>query len=111
MTNAFQKTALVTMLFAALMTVVFLATPSFAGGIDHRVAEGTFQSRTAPAAIELATTLKAPTKRVKVKCNGKTTTQCCSGLSYCSCLYMPGSSDDTHPTSCHSTPGPHGGRG
>ncbi len=38
---------------------------------------------------------------VKLKCNGKTTSQCCTGLSYCGCLYMPGSSSDNHPTSCH----------
>ncbi|MGH1417664.1 MAG: hypothetical protein ACRBCJ_02280 [Hyphomicrobiaceae bacterium] len=50
-------------------------------------------------------------KRKKIKCNGKTTSECCSGLSYCGCLYMPGSSDDNHPTSCHSNPPPRPGRG
>jgi hypothetical protein len=38
---------------------------------------------------------------VKIKCNGKTASQCCTGLSYCTCLYMPGLSSDDHPTSCH----------
>ncbi len=54
---------------------------------------------------------KSKPKRKKIKCNGQTTSDCCSGLSYCSCLYMPGSSDNTHPTSCHSTPPPSPGRG
>ncbi len=45
-------------------------------------------------------TIKQRTRRLKKKCNGQTTADCCKGLSYCTCLYMPGSSDDDHPTSC-----------
>jgi len=39
----------------------------------------------------------------KVACNGKTTSQCCEGISYCGCLYAPGSTKD-RPTACYSSP-------
>lgn len=51
-----------------------------------------------------AGSFKASVKGKAKRCNGQTTTTCCAGLSYCTCLYAPGSSDSTHPTSCSSVP-------
>jgi hypothetical protein len=64
--------------------------------------QGTHQT-TRPSATPVAGKLKTPGKRAKVQCNGKTKTECCSGIDYCGCLYAPGSDND-HPTSCHSSP-------
>lgn len=54
---------------------------------------------------------KTNPRRTKKKCNGLSTSACCEGISYCGCLYMPGSSDDNHPTSCTSSPPPSPGNG
>lgn len=100
MIASFKTSALITILFAAFMTVVLLATPSHAGAQGNAEA---IQSRVAASPVTLAANFKAPGGESRKKCNGKTTSECCKGLSKCSCLYMPGSSSDNHPTACFAT--------
>lgn len=64
--------------------------------------QSAFQSKN-PAVVRIAGKLKTPGKRVRVLCEGKTTSECCSGIAFCGCLYAPGS-DNNHPTSCTSSP-------
>jgi hypothetical protein len=42
--------------------------------------------------------LVAPGKGKRVACNGKTASECCVGLSYCTCLYSP--MGGANPTDC-----------
>ena len=56
-------------------------------------------SLSAPAFAENPTGVTAKHKGPRKQCNGSTTTECCAGLSYCSCLFMPGSTKD-RPTAC-----------
>ena len=105
MIDTFKTSALVTLLFTALMTVVFLSTPSYAGPVTGVQNAGVMQSTGTLAPMTIAgrkgpSGLAAPGGRVKKPCNGSTTSTCCQGLAYCSCLYMPGSSSDNHPTAC-----------
>ncbi len=50
--------------------------------------------------------IKANPKAAKVLCGGKTTTECCKGISFCGCLYspMPKKGDEDKPLSCDSSP-------
>jgi len=52
--------------------------------------------------------LKSPARRARKDCNGTTSSECCAGLSYCTCLYMPGSTDN-HPTACFKGTPPRNG--
>ena len=81
---------------------IALAPPSNAGTPTRQGAYQTTKSPISPVAAKLKNAGKGPRR----DCNGKTTTQCCDGLAYCGCLYMPGKSDDTHPTSCFPNPPP-----
>jgi hypothetical protein len=104
-----KTTRLVALLAAGVATIgVSLAPASYAGTPGDTTPQKTFQTLKAPASARVANKLKAPGPRAEKKCNGKTTTECCKGLSYCSCFYFPGRSDDTHPTSCNSNPPPKG---
>ncbi len=103
MITTLKTTTIITALFAALMTVVLLASPTYAGPLDSQDQTAVAQTQIAPAMMTLAAKFKAPTRRSRVKCNGQTTDDCCKGLSKCSCLYMPGSSSTNHPTACFST--------
>lgn len=82
---------------AIMMAGIALAPASHAGTPQYQ----TVKSPITPVAAKL----KTPGKGARRDCNGQTTTQCCDGLSYCGCLYMPGS-DDTHPTACFANPPP-----
>jgi hypothetical protein len=93
---------------AVVMAGVMLAPSSYAGTLDNATGKQTFQTLKGPTAMRVAGSLKTPGKRTKKLCNGKTTTECCKGLSYCGCYYLPGTSDDTHPTGCKSNPPPKG---
>ena len=44
--------------------------------------------------------LVAPGKGKKVACNGKSASECCVGLSYCTCFYAPLSGKNAPPTEC-----------
>lgn len=108
MINAFKAPAIVAILFTALMTVVFLSTPSYAGPIDGLQSVEVIQSTgnltpTLIAGRQGPSGFAAPGGRVQKPCNGSTTSKCCKGLTKCSCLYMPGSSSTNHPTACFST--------
>lgn len=108
MIDTMKTSALITLLFAALMTVVFLATPSYAGPIDGLQSAGAMQTAVTLAPMTVAGRggpggFAAPGRNVRKPCNGQTTSQCCQGLSKCSCLYMPGSSSNNHPTACFAT--------
>ncbi len=91
----------------------FLATALILGGIalappsnaEAPARKGTYQTTKSPI-VPVVDKLKAAVKGPRRDCDGKTTTACCEGLSYCGCLYMPGKSDDTHPTACFSNPPP-----
>jgi hypothetical protein len=102
------KTAGLVALFAAALVMggITLAPSSYAG--TPRDTTQSFQTLKVPAPTRVAEKLKTPGKRAGKQCNGKTTTECCAGLSYCGCFYFPGKSDDTHPTSCTSNPPPKG---
>jgi hypothetical protein len=54
--------------------------------------------------------MKAQPKAAKVLCGGKTTSDCCKGISFCGCLYspMPAKGDEDKPLSCDSSPPPKG---
>jgi hypothetical protein len=52
----------------------------------------------AQAQVNQPTRLVAPGKGKRVACNGKTATECCTGLSYCTCLYSP--MGGANPTDC-----------
>ena len=86
----------------SLAFTVGLAPATFAGN-GHSQAQTKTHAEAKPSPVRVATKLKAPGKGAKKQCNGKTTTQCCEGISYCGCFYFPGS-DATHPTSCKSSP-------
>ncbi|MBU2582937.1 MAG: hypothetical protein KJ622_14600 [Alphaproteobacteria bacterium] len=108
MIDTFKTSTLITLLFAALMTVVFLSTPSYAGAIDGLHSAAAMQSTATLAPMTVAgrsgpSGYAAPGGRVRKPCNGQTTSDCCKGLSKCSCLYMPGSSSNNHPTACFAT--------
>ena len=96
------------MFFAAgsVLAGIALAPASYAAPQDA-ARKGTYQTMKSPVA-PAAAKLKAKGNGPKRECDGKTTTQCCEGLAYCGCLYMPGKSDDTHPTSCFANPPPKG---
>lgn len=104
MIDTLKTSALVTLLFTALMTVVLLATPSYAGPLHGAQSVGAMQSTGVLAPMTIAgrsgPSGLAGSGGAKKPCNGATTSTCCQGLSYCSCLYMPGSSSDNHPTAC-----------
>lgn len=108
MIDTFKAPAIITILFAALMAFVFLATPSYAGPSDGARSMSTIQSTDTLAPMTIAGRggpggLVAPGGRLRKPCNGSTTSECCKGLSKCSCLYMPGSSSTNHPTACFAT--------
>jgi hypothetical protein len=94
---------------AALLSAVVVMggvalTPSAnAETSQHTTRLGTIQMAKSPF-TPVNDKLKSPGKRAGKQCNGKTTTECCAGISYCGCFYFPGSSDATHPTSCKSSP-------
>lgn len=100
--HSLKRTSL---LVTAAFGTVFLALPARADA-PPATTSVVHQSRVSLDGYSVAGNLKTPGKRAKVQCNGKTTSECCSGLSFCGCLYMPGSSSDNHPTSCHSNPPP-----
>jgi hypothetical protein len=54
--------------------------------------------------------IKGNPKAAKVLCGGKTTAECCKGISYCGCLAnpMPKKGDEDKPLSCESSPPPKG---
>lgn len=93
-------------LFAAVFMIadVAFAPVSEAGPSQNGMRQGTYQTAKPPV-TPVAAKLKTPGRGARKQCEGKTTTECCAGLSFCGCLYMPGS-DDTHPTSCFSNPPP-----
>ncbi|MBU1212422.1 MAG: hypothetical protein KJ587_14275 [Alphaproteobacteria bacterium] len=112
MIDTLKTSALVTLLFTALVTFVFLATPSYAGPLTGAQTAGAIQSTGTLAPMTVAGR-KGPSGLTgsggaKKPCNGSTTSECCKGLSYCSCLYMPGSSSDNHPTACFKGSKPRG---
>lgn len=84
-----------------VLSAILISASLFAGSADA-ASRSPFAGR-GHAIGKLAT----PGGGAGKQCNGKTTSECCQGLSYCGCLYMPGSSSDNHPTSCHAgTPPP-----
>ncbi|CAN1722982.1 putative Secreted protein [Hyphomicrobium sp. 1Nfss2.1] len=85
---------------------VLLAPSAQAGASQEATRQGTFQTLK-PSVSPVAAKLKTPGKGLRRDCNGQTSDQCCEGLSFCGCLYMPGS-DNTHPTACFSRPPPKG---
>lgn len=89
-------------LFASALLLAFttLIPHSYAGTAAPQ--QSAYQTKT-PSVVFVAGKLKTPGKGARVQCNGKTTSECCSGIAFCGCLYAPGS-DDNHPTSCHSSP-------
>ncbi len=109
MIDILKTSGLVALLAAGVVMIgVALAPASHAGTLEATAQQKTFQTLKAPASARVANKLRTPGPRAEKKCNGKTTTECCKGLSYCGCFYFPGSSDDTHPTSCKSNPPPRG---
>jgi hypothetical protein len=52
--------------------------------------------------------LKDRPNQAEVKCNGKTTAECCKGISFCGCLAnpMPKKGDEDKPLACWSSPPP-----
>lgn len=100
-----KTTGLIALLIASIVTIaVMLAPPSYAGELGNaQIDRQISQTRVAPAPMQLAYKFKAPGRDSRKKCNGSTTSECCKGLSKCSCLYMPGSSSDNHPTACFAT--------
>lgn len=104
MMESFKTTGLVAVLVSSIMMIAFiLSSPSQAGEFHTQAAQPLAQTQMATAPMKLALGLKAPTRQSRKKCNGKTTDDCCKGLSNCSCLYMPGSSSTNHPTACFAT--------
>lgn len=108
MIDTLKASVLITLLFAALMTIVFLATPSYAGPVDGLHSAGAIKTAVTLVPMTIAGrsgtgSFATPGQRVKKPCGGQTTSQCCKGLSKCSCLYMPGSSSNNHPTACFAT--------
>jgi len=108
MIDTLKAPAIITVLFAALMTLVFLSAPSYAGSLTSAQSAAAIQSTSVLAPMTIAgrkgpSGLAAPGRRVRKPCNGSTTDDCCKGLSKCSCLYMPGSSSTNHPTACFAT--------
>lgn len=89
-----------------LMVLAFAAmVPFVAARADVPVSTAAATTLASPiqmaaAPARNALDLKTPTRSSRKNCNGKTTSECCAGLSYCTCLYMPGNSSDNHPTAC-----------
>ena len=78
---------------AIVVGLLFVFSPSAsAGSRDGLTVLAQVQQQRAP------TGLAAPVKGARVACNGKTSTQCCAGLSYCTCLYSP--MGGANPTDC-----------
>jgi hypothetical protein len=100
MLESIKTTGLVALLFTALMTVIALSSPIRADEASSKAV--TALENVAPATITLAANFKANTKESRKQCNGQTTSECCKGLTKCSCLYMPGSTTN-HPTACFSS--------
>ncbi|MDX2308790.1 MAG: hypothetical protein NW216_11175 [Hyphomicrobium sp.] len=95
--------AVLALLTAAVVIAGYIAVPANAGTPQRHAASEIAQSRINGHTIELVQNFVTPGKGARKKCNGQTTSECCAGISYCGCFYMPGS-DNNHPTSCHSSP-------
>ena len=105
MIETLKTTGLIALLVTSIVAIaVMLAPPSYASELGNaNQTPQISQSKISPAPMLLAYRLKAPGRESRKKCNGSTTSECCKGLSKCSCLYMPGSSSDNHPTACFTT--------
>lgn len=104
MISSFKISRLTAFVAAAFVAAsVLLSAPAQAGASQDAMRQGTYQTVKSPIS-PVAAKLKTPGKGARKQCNGKTTSECCEGLSYCGCFYFPGSSDANHPTSCVSSP-------
>ena len=76
------------------------APMTFAQAQIKKNTENVGPGRGAPGSV------KAKPTQVKVLCNGKTTAECCKGISYCGCLAnpMPKKGDEDKPLACNSSP-------